>query len=174
MKLEYAIAAAEEFGDRLRTKRDVLEIDGLMIFGSAARGKKEPKDIDLLLIHNSEVLQEFQEEYQDRNDLRDTEKLMALGRLLGKKGVDLFEIVSGTRAMELIEGGLFNLGYMGKRFFTDPAYNLQWNARNIGVHGEKEEVVNFAENIFREGKLFNWETGRYDLQASGKYNPTIN
>lgn len=174
MKLEYALAAAEEFGDRLRSKRDLLKIDDLMIFGSAVRGKQEPKDIDLLLIHNSDILQEFQDQYQDRKDLKDTEKLMALGQLMGRAGVNLFEIVSGTRVMDLIEKGLFNLGYMGGRFFTDQAYNTQWRARNIGVHGETEEVVKFAENIFREGRLFNWETGRYDSKASDKYNPTIN
>lgn len=169
MILSYSLNAAEEFGNRLAQNRESLCIEDLMLFGSVARDKEEPKDLDLLLIHNSDVLERFQREYQDR-EIRDTEKLIALAQMLAGKA-DLPKILTGTKAMNLIEQGLFNLGYMNLRFFTDINYRNDWNFRNRKVHGEGTEVENFAENIFREGKLFNWETGRYEIPASAKYDP---
>lgn len=170
MRLDYAISAAEELGERLSKSKEKLCIEDIMLFGSTVRGEENPRDLDMLMIHSSPELERFQIEYQDR-EVKDTEKLIALVQMLHGK-VDLFKVLAGTKAMSLIEQGLFNLGYMGTEFFTSPRYRGQWNARNRKIHGFDDEVINFASNIFNEGMLFNWETGRYDTPAKEKYNPS--
>lgn len=165
MILSYALNAAEEFGRRLAENRESLCIEDLMLFGSVVRGKEEPKDLDLMLIHDSQILDDFQASYQDR-EVRDTEKLIALAQMLAGKA-DLPKILIGTKAMSLIEQGLFNLGYMGRRFFTNTSYRNAWQERNRGTHGKEGD--GFAEEIFAEGKLFDWQTGRYEIPASNKY-----
>ena len=171
MELEYAIETAKELANRIKNNRRILCIEDLMLFGSTCRGKRNPKDLDLMIIHNSDVLEEFQINYQNSN-ISDSEKLVFLSRMLEAKGINLSEIVKGTRAMNLINLGLLNLGYIGTRFFRDSSYKAEWRRRNIEAHKDKRPH-SFEEEIFREGLLFDWNKCEYSLPAIDKYNPSL-
>ena len=51
MRKEYALEAAIEFGIKIWPYKEELKIEDIMLFGSVALGKENPRDLDMLLLH---------------------------------------------------------------------------------------------------------------------------
>ncbi len=154
---------AENFGKKIWPYKDKLKIIDILLFGSTISREKNPADLDLLILHYSEKLENFQKIAESKID--DLEKLSKLAEILNKE-INLINLLQGTSIERLISQNKFNVKYMDIKFFTDGEYQNNWK--------EKNSDPEFFKNIFSKGLLYNQDTQKYDLQASQKYNLEIN
>ncbi|MBS3073913.1 hypothetical protein J4447_00485 [Candidatus Pacearchaeota archaeon] len=157
---DFMMEAAREFATRICPIRGVLQIEDLMLFGSVAKKRNSPADLDLLVIHNNPIFDRFKE-LGLRRDVEDLQKYATLAGWLNQSGVDLFQVLRGSRAEQLITWGIFNLSYLNKKFFTSQEYR-EW-IRQFNKNPD------FEANIFSYGLLWNPQTARYDLSAHSRY-----
>lgn len=172
----YYLEIAEKLAKNIWPIREKIKLVDLMLYGSLTYGKKNPNDIDLLLLHKNPLLDKFQFETIDEK-IDDIQKFFILSRLLGKS-INLEEIIKKINAKELIEKNLLHTKYMNLAFFSDNNYKKKWlenNQKHPDYSIKKNRIDNetFEECIFRQGKLWNKETGKYDIPALSKYNPKI-
>jgi|SRR3989339_90932 len=162
-RLQYLIKTSEEFASKIYPLRDNLEIDDLLLFGSVAKGKNDPKDIDMMVIHHSSLLEEFKIEFADRKDISDIEKFSKLRSKLLSRGIDIQIELNGTAALDLVTKNLFDLTYMHKDFFTNQEYRSMWRKINCNPN------PNFDKETFEYGVLWNPATEKYDIPANQRY-----
>jgi len=155
--MEY-LKIAEKFGKIVYQYKDKLEIADLMLFGSVADGKKDPADLDMLVLHYSEKFERFQNIAETKTN--DLEKLTKLSEFFNGE-LDILKIIQETSIMQLVSLNKFNTKYMNIKFFTDEIYRNDWNRQNTGV--------NFAKTIFEQGFLWNHQNQKYDVPAKQKY-----
>ena len=160
---------AEDFGNILWPKRNILDIKDLMLFGSVAYGGINPKDLDVLILHGSTLLERFQEIAYSK--IPDSEKLSRLSNQLKEK-IDLIKLLRGTQIEKLICENRFNSYYMHTSFFNNEIYREEWILRNR-KHSQKQKgefsKKPFEETIFEQGLLWNPKNKRYDLPAQERY-----
>jgi len=163
---------SENFAKTIWPLKEEANLIDIMLFGSLTYKKQNPRDIDILLLHKNTLLDKFQFEVIDK-DISDIEKLSILSNMLGEK-VNLSRIISDTSIKKLLEKGLFNTKYLNVDFFTDKEYRDKWIKNNGENHDRtihKAHIGNetFEECIFRQGKLWNPLTEKYDIPAKEKY-----
>jgi len=162
-RLEYLTRTAEEFGRAMHPIKRALKVEDLMLFGSVAKRKEEPRDVDILLIHSNPIIEEFKQIIADNNSFSDAEKLIYLKQKLHSSGVDLMAQLDGTQVMPLIAQNLFNVNYMHSDFFKNPGYRASWRAKNCNPDPQ------FDKRIIESGLIFNPLTNHYDIPASQRY-----
>lgn len=167
--MEY-LDIAKDFAERIWPYKEKLKIEDIMLFGSVAYGKKNPSDLDLLILHYNEKLERFQD--IANSNIEDVKKLIKLSHILEKE-VNLLGILSGTMTEKLIFKNKFNVKYMDVKFFTDETYKNEWLGKNKKISKKSNLFPNetFIETIFREGKLYNQKTCEYDILLLQRYNP---
>ena len=162
---------ANNFARNLWVVKKEIKLVDLMLFGSLANNKKNPRDVDLLFLHQNPILDKFQFEIVNQN-ISNIEKLYILNNLLNRE-VNLEKIISNIGVKELIQKNLFQTKYMNLDFFKEKEYRTKWIKNNEeynhpsikkDYNGEK-----FEETIFKEGKLWNPQTKKYDIPAKQKY-----
>ena len=158
--MEY-LKIAENFGKTVYLYKDKLKIADLMLFGSVAYGKKNPTDLDILVLHYSEKFENFQDIAETKTKTNNLEKLTKLAEFFNGE-IDILKIMQETPIMQLVSLNKFNTKYMDIKFFTDELYRNNWNRQNIDA--------NFAKNIFGQGFLWNPQNKKYDIPALQKYN----
>ncbi len=163
---------AENFAKKIWELKEKANLKDIMLFGSLTYGKPNPRDIDIMILHENPLLDKFQFEIIDKK-ISDIQKMFILSEILGKK-IDLEKIIVNTNIKELIEKGLFNTKYMNVNFFTNNEYKSKWIKNNEEYHDRtitKAHIGNetFEECIFRQGKLWNPFTQKYDIPAKTKY-----
>ena len=168
--MEY-LKIAEKFGKIVYQYKDKLEIADIMLFGSVAYGKKNPTDLDILVLHYSEKFENFQDIVGTKTN--DLEKLTKLSEFFSGE-IDILEIMQETPIMQLVSLNKFNTKYMDIKFFTNQGYKEEWREKNLKIHGNKKSKARlngetFEECIFRQGLLYNQETQKYDVPALQKY-----
>jgi len=171
MKLSYFIEVAEEFGKKIWPVKNKLKIKDLMLYGSLTYKKRNPHDVDMLILHSSKILEKFQDIADSK--IADSKKLIILSRILRKK-LNLIKIFEGSQTKELIDSRKFNIKFMNIKFFTNKYYKIKWIKRNLRLHGNKKKKARlsgetFEECIFRQGLLWNPKTQEYDIPALKKY-----
>lgn len=168
--MEY-LKIAEDFAIKIWPYKDKLKIEDIMLFGSVAYGKKDPSDLDLLVLHQNKIFEEFQDIANSK--IEDTNKLIELSRRLSKE-MDLLTILEGTTIEKLIFKNKFNVKYMDIKFFTDNEYRKKWKEKDKGISRLEIQKAQFPgeafwECMFRQGLLYNQETLKYDIPALQKY-----
>ena len=163
---------AENFAKCIWKIKEDVSLNDLMLFGSLTYGEPNPRDIDILILHENPLLDKFQFEIIDK-EIPDIQKLFILSKILGKK-INLEKLIANTNIRELVEKGLFNTKYLNVNFFTDKKYRDKWIKNNEEYHDRKihkAQIENetFEECIFRQGKLWNSNTKKYDIPAETKY-----
>ncbi len=172
--MEY-LKIAENFAKKIWPYKEITKIRDIMLFGSVAYGKQNPNDIDLLLLHHSEIFEVFQD-ISESKKTADLEKLTIISNMFKRKGIDLSKIFEKTKVIELISKNKFNIKYMDIDFFRDNNYKRQWTKKNKEKHKKRNikkrlPGEEFEDTIFRQGLLWNPETRKYDIKANKKYNP---
>lgn len=160
MKLSYAKAVSREFSKNLFEKRDGLGIEDIILYGSVAKEKSFPKDIDLMMIHNNPRFDEFAKISKDR-DIPDLKKAEIFNQIF-EDYIDIFESLKGSGCIKMLEKGLLNVNYMNTSYFADSNYRDWWNELNIWDK-------NFLNNLESHSKLWNPETKDYDIPVKDKY-----
>ena len=122
---------AEDFTKRIWPYKNKLKIKDIMLYGSVAYGKNNPSDLDLLILHQSEKLEKFQEIANSK--VEDVEKLIELSRRLNEE-IDLLSVMNGTMANKLIFENKFNVKYIDIKFFTDNEYRKNWKERDLKIY----------------------------------------
>lgn len=172
--MEY-LKIAEEFGKRIWPYKNQLKFEDLMLFGSVAYCKENPTDLDILVLHYNEKLENFQDTAESK--INDLEKLTKLNELFNEE-INLLGLIQGTSIEKLISQNKFNVKYMDIKFFTDNEYRKKWREKNLKTYGLTPKArlpgETFDEAIFRQGLLYNQGTQKYDLPALQKYNFKIN
>src|SRR3972149_9857249 len=168
MRKEYALEAAIEFGIKIWPYKEELKIEDIMLFGSVALGKENPRDLDMLLLHSNRLFDEFQSTAKSKC-IEDKEKLRILAEKMKEK-VDLLAILRETKIMSLIDSNLFNLNYMCVDFFRNESYRKTWKEQDLAAHQEavpkeREKGEEFEDAMFRQGLLWNAKTSAYDIPA---------
>lgn len=169
--MEY-LKIAENFGKIIWPYKNKLKITDLMLFGSVAYGKKNPKDLDLLVLHYSPLFEEFQE-IAESNKIEDSKKLAYLSNKLNGES-NILNLIKGTSIEELILQNKFNTKFMDIDFFTNQEYRKKWRKKNYKIPNKPELMLpgeTFEECIFKRGLLYNQKTQKYDIPALQKYNP---
>jgi predicted nucleotidyltransferase len=158
-----ALPIAEEFGKRAYLLKEIMQIEDLILFGSVAKRKEDHRDIDILLIHHNQIIEEFKQLIADRKDISDAEKFVHLKQKLLSSGVDIQLELEGTRVLPLIARNIFNVNYMHSDFFRDSEYRALWRAKNCNPD------PHYDNRIFTQGFLWNPLTEHYDIPASQRY-----
>lgn len=158
--MEY-LKIAEDFGKIIWPYKNKLKITDIMLFGSVAYGKKDPLDLDLLVLHYNEKLDNFQE-IAESKEIEDSKKLEYLSNKLNGES-NILKIIQRTSIMQLISLNKFNTKFMNTYFFTNHEYRKKWE--------EKNSDPEFLKKIFNHGLLYNPETQKYNIPALQKYNP---
>lgn len=169
--MEY-LQIAEDFAKKIWKVKEKANLNDIMLFGSLTYGKSNPRDIDLMILHKNPLLDKFQFEIIDK-EIPDIKKMFILSNILGKD-IDLEKIIVNTPIPELLKKGLFNTKYLNINFFTDKEYKTRWIKNNEEHHDRtitKAHIGNetFEECVFRQGKLWNPNTEKYDIPAKTKY-----
>ena len=170
--MEY-LKIAENFGKTVYLYKDKLKIADLMLFGSVAYGKKNPTDLDILVLHYSEKFENFQDIAETKTN--NLEKLTKLAEFFNGE-INIQQIIQETSIMQLISLNKFNTKYMNIKFFTNQEYKKKWKEKDLEIYRHKKLKARlpgetFEECIFRQGLLYNQETQKYDIPALEKYNP---
>jgi predicted nucleotidyltransferase len=163
---------AENFAKGIWKVKEEANLKDIMLFGSLTYNKPNPRDIDIMILHENPLLDKFQFEIIDKK-ISDIQKLFILSEILGEK-IDLEKIIANTNIKELIEKGLFNTKYLNVNFFTDNEYRTKWIKNNEEHHDRtikkaRIDNENFEACIFRQGRLWNSNTEKYDVPARTKY-----
>ena len=167
---------AEKLAENIWPIKEKIKLIDIMLYGSLAYGKKDPHDIDLLILHENPILDKFQFETIDKK-IPNLQKCFVLSKLLGED-INLEEIIEKIEARELIENNLFQTKYMNIDFFSDEIYKRKWVENDRKHHDQsikKNRIDNetFEESIFRQGKLWNSEEKKYNIPAFSKYKQNI-
>ncbi len=167
------LGIVKEFAESLWAIKEEIKLVDLMLFGSLANSEGNPRDIDLLFLHQNPILDKFQFEIVDKN-ISDTKKLYILQSLL-RNNVNLEKIIVDTGVERLIQQNLFNTKYMNISFFNNKSYRKKWIGNNRKYHNpliKKNRIGDetFEECIFRKGKLWDSEKEEYCIPAKSKYN----
>ena len=171
--MEY-LKIAEDFGKKIWPYINKIKIADIMLYGSVAYGKKNPTDLDLLVLHYNELLDNFQEIAESKK-IGDSKKLIDLSNKLNGE-INLMEVLQESNIKKLISQNKFNTKFMNISFFTNSEYRTKWKERDLKTHehaksSHKKEGETFEECIFMQGLLYNQETQKYDVPALQKYNP---
>ncbi len=154
------LSTAEEFGRIIWPLKTKLKIEGIMLYGSVARGKLNPNDLDLLIIHKNKILDKFQSIITSKNRPKNAYYLLIkLSKLL--KDNKIVKILQGTSVEKAIKKNLFNTNYLNIKYFNEEKYRKKWNNQN--------KNPNFLSNIFSYGLLWNPKTKKYNISAKQKY-----
>lgn len=171
MKLDYAIDVAKDFAKMVYPIKE-LKIKDLLLYGSTSRREKNPRDLDLLIIHSNPTIDKFLIKSKDKK-INDLQKLSIINGLLGPK-INLEKKFKNTEILKLINQNLLNINYLNSKFFKDVEYQNWWNGINKKFHdpnikkgGRTSE--SFLKHIFEQGKLWNQKTKEYDLSYNKKY-----
>ena len=168
--MEY-LKIAEDFAIKIWPYKNKFKLEDIMLFGSVAYEKKDPSDLDLLILHKNEILEEFQDVANSK--IEDIDKLRELSRRLNKE-IDLLALLESTTIEKLIFKNKFNIKYLDIGFFTDHEYKNKWIKRNKELCNlERRKAMlpdeTFEECIFRQGLLYNQKTQKYDILSLQKY-----
>src|SRR3989344_153741 len=106
--MEY-LKIAEDFAIKIWPYKNKLKLEDIMLFGSVAYEKKDPSDLDLLILHKNEILEEFQDVANSK--IEDIDKLRELSRRLNKE-IDLLALLESTTIEKLIFKNKFNIKYL--------------------------------------------------------------
>ncbi|HKL24545.1 MAG TPA: hypothetical protein VJ912_04365 [Candidatus Nanoarchaeia archaeon] len=160
---------AEKFGKNIWSVKNKINLNDLLLYGSVIKGKDNPKDIDLLVLHNNSVLDRFHFETMYK-EIPNKEKYFILANLL-KKQVNIEKIISDKEIQKTIEKNILHPQYLNVSFFHDKEYREKWKKHNkVNKIHKVDEQRNFLNEIFEQGKLWNPETEKYDLNMGSKYN----
>ena len=164
---------AEEFGKRIWKIKDSIALKDILLYGSVLDEKKNPNDIDLLILHENPLLDKFHFETMYKN-ISNQEKYLALSKLL-KEQTNLEEVLSDPEIKETIKNNKLHPQYMNTSFFNNEEYRKKWkNYNNFHKPHHKYNQEKFLGHIFNHGKLWNPVTEKYDLNAGLKYkNPEL-
>ena len=170
--MEY-LQIAEEFARIVWKHKEKLEVKNLMLFGSVAYGKQNPSDIDLLVLHYSKILENFQD-FAESKETKDLEKLAILSEMFNKENINLLKMFKETESLKLISENKFNLKYMNIKFFEEENYRNAWIEKDRKIHGhdtprDRIHGITFEEEIFGQGLLWNPLTEKYDVPSNKKY-----
>lgn len=163
MKLEYAKRISNEFADIFWPLKNQLNIDSIILYGSIIKNKPFPKDIDLMIVHTNQVLDSFVKVSKNKK-IKDLEKLIILQEILQ---FELFEKLSQTETMKILEKDLLNVNYLNKKFFTNEEYRISWNKENKIYH--KKSSPNFIQEILDTGAIWDGKIKSYSINPKTKY-----
>ena len=162
------ISIAEEFGEIIWPVKEKLNVEDLTLFGSLTYGKRNPRDIDMLIIHYNPLLDKFHEEVENKKFKNGQEAFLSLSNSL--KSIDLIKLFKETNIEKLIKKDLFQTVYMNIKYFTDEKYKKDWKEKNQKAHTKARlDPLFFEERIFKQGLLWNPLSNKYDIPAKTKY-----
>ncbi|MDP2628626.1 MAG: nucleotidyltransferase domain-containing protein [Nanoarchaeota archaeon] len=150
---------AEDFGRFVFPIVERINVQDVMLFGGVAKGDKNARDIDILIIHKNPKLDRFSKLLKKRKFFSTIEAILYLGREFPE--IRLKENLNNEPISTLVKKKLLDTSYMNLSYFSNPEYMSLWDSLN--------RDPNFARNIFSYGKLYNPLTGKYDTPALSKY-----
>lgn len=169
------LVIAEDFAKIIWPHKRFFKLDDILLYGSVAKGKENPLDIDLLIIHHSDLLNQFQSFFNSKN-LEDIQKLIIFSRVLREesekrnlikklfyKAPNLIELLDRTDIQRMIYKDKFNTKYLDTRIIKDKIRINDWKAENSTKNGD------FLNDIFSYGKLWNPKSEKYDIPGNQKY-----
>ncbi|MFH1801589.1 MAG: hypothetical protein ABH804_02020 [archaeon] len=162
MELSQFMSSAEELAKIIWPIKNNIKLVDLVLRGSVARKVQNPVDLDMIIIHSNQCLDEFQDLLREKKFTTPQEAFYYLVQIT-KEGIDLSRLFAGSSIEKLISKNLFHTSYMNTKYFTDLEYKKKWDSKN------KPE---FLKSIFSEGILWNPATKKYDIQISRKYSIT--
>ena len=158
MNPEYLLEASEEFAKIIWPIRNRLKIIDLILYGSVAKKSSNPHDVDLLIIHNNHLVDDFNKKLLAKKFLDINEEIKALKEI---SDIDFLDMFKNSKTGHLISKNLFHTSYMNSLYFKNKDYKEKWNKQNKDPH--------FARNILRDGFVWNNTTKKYDIPALSKY-----
>jgi len=172
MRLEEANEIIIELGKIVWPLKEELKLEDLMLYGSVSYKKENPRDIDLMVLHQNIQLESFIPISKSK-EIMDIEKLLFLQKILGNN-IPLIKRLQNTKTLELVNQNLLNLNYLNIRYFSDLDYRNYWNKLDSSFHHSppsprRFENETFLQCIFRQGLLWNPNSEKYVLPASEKY-----
>lgn len=159
---------AEKFGKMIWPEKDKIKLADIVLYGSVLENKKNPNDIDLLILHQNPLLDEFHFKTMYQK-ISNQKKYSILSELL-KKQINLGKVLSDPGIKKTIREDILHPQYMNTLFFSDEKYRKKWkNHNDFNKPHKKFEKEEFLEQVFNQGKLWNPLTEKYDFPAHIKY-----
>ena len=159
MNLDYLTQVAGEFAKMAWPLRKQVGLIDFMIYGSVVRKEKDPKDLDILIIHKNPELDKFQNMIKEKIFSSDTEEFLALEKILN---INLSRIFQNSSIPLLLSKGLLHTSYLNHTYFTNRSYRKRWDLQNLNP--------DFLKGILKEGMLWNSRTEKYDIPTLTRYN----
>lgn len=156
------IDIAREFGKYCYCRKNVYNIIDIVLFGSVAKKHLNPKDIDIMLIHENPVFEKIQNLHGKDNFSNDIQRLHLIDKMLQDQNYpSIKEVMKNNVIAEAISKNILNLRYLNKNFFHDKIYYEGEILRNVDPK--------FFDNIFEYALLWNPDTENYDIPIKNKY-----
>ncbi|MEM4637770.1 MAG: nucleotidyltransferase domain-containing protein [Candidatus Woesearchaeota archaeon] len=156
------IDIAREFGKYCYSKKNDYDIIDIVLFGSVAKKHLNPKDIDIMLIHENPVFEKLQNLHGKDYFSNDIQRFHLIDKMLQDHNYpSIKEVMKNNVIAEAISKNILNLRYLNKNFFHDKIYYEEEILRNIDPK--------FFDNIFEYALLWNPNTENYDIPIKNKY-----
>lgn len=153
---------SKEFGKYCHSNSSVYDILDIVLFGSVAKDSSNPKDVDIMLIHNNPAFEKVQRMHGNDGCMNDIQRFELLDEILQKYNYPSVKNIMGNEIIrEAISRNLLNLRYLHKNFFHDNNYFSDEILKNFDQ--------NFFNNIFEYALLWNPSTENYDIPIKTKY-----
>ena len=156
------ISVSKEVGKYCHSNRNVYDILDTVLFGSVAKNIPNPKDVDILVIHNNSAFDKVQKIHDNDGCVDDIQRFQLLDKILQEHDYPSVKgVMSNNVIADAISRNLLNLRYLHKNFFHDTNYFADEISRNMDPK--------FFDNLFDYGLLWNPDSERYDIPINKKY-----
>jgi len=157
------LTIGKKFADEVWQARAHFHIEDILLYGSVVRHKPDPKDIDLMVLHDGnkafERIQGLRHKTQAHDNL---ERYWLFKNILEEFGYTQMPNLEGIPEIrEAMSLNAINVQFLDIGFFTRPEYMSQVIA--------SYEDRNFIIDVLREGKLWNPDKKDFVMPASEKY-----
>ena len=160
MLLKEAKYIAPEFANIFWNFKEKLKLVDFVLYGSTINNKPNPRDINILIIHSTPILDDFFK-YSKRKDTSNIQKLDRLSKILNDASV--IDQLSGTKTFEAIKKDTISLIYLNKTYFTNKKYEQEWKRENIWD-------TYLLHHLNSRSKIWDKVTNEYNIPFHIKYN----
>ncbi len=153
---------SREVGKYCHSNSSVYDILDTVLFGSVAKNSSNPKDVDIMLIHNNPAFEKVQKMHDSDGCKDDIQRFELLDKILQEHNYPSVKNIMGNEVIRgAISKNLLNLRYLHKNFFHDKNYFSDEISKNFDP--------NFFNDIFEHALLWNPSTENYDTPIKTKY-----
>ncbi len=153
---------ARKFAGYVARRKNVFDIDDIVLYGSLAEGVANPGDVDIMLVHHNPVFEKIQQLRGEDGCSNDFQRVALVEEGLLSAGYpSIAGLLETPELLEAISLGVLNVVYLHRSFFTDLRYRVKAIRAN--------ENPRFYYNVFTGGLLWNSESQEFELPASQRY-----